>query len=203
MGSLLEPALLRVGDRMRSDDLRWTVMALGDPARGGRQPLEHPRDGRGTRSSPRAELRREVKTLSAEGKLSGYVLAALPVGLFLYMLVANREYVSFFWTNPIGYVGTGRPGHPLHPRLHLDAQTRADRGLMDNLIPLLAAVVVFVAIVYVGLLVVRGREARIKRRSLALVAGYASSDPHSALVARGAAGLAHPRQLSSGWAAAS
>ena len=35
---------------------------------------------------------------------------------------------------------------------------------------------------YVGVLIVRGREARIKRRSLALVAGYASEDPHSALV---------------------
>ena len=48
-----------------------------------------------------------MKTLSAEGKLSGYVLAALPVGLFLYMLVANREYVSFFWTNAIGYFALG------------------------------------------------------------------------------------------------
>ncbi len=55
----------------------------------------------------RADLRREVKTLSAEGRLSGYVLAALPVGLFLYMLLANREYVSFFWTNAIGWIALG------------------------------------------------------------------------------------------------
>jgi tight adherence protein C len=53
---------------------------------------------------------------------------------------------------------------------------------MDNLIPLLAAIVVFALIVFVGVLIVRSREARIKRRSLALVAGYASDDPHSALV---------------------
>lgn len=53
---------------------------------------------------------------------------------------------------------------------------------MDILIPLLAAAVVFAGIVYVGVLIVNGREARIKRRSLALVAGYASDDPHSALV---------------------
>lgn len=50
------------------------------------------------------------------------------------------------------------------------------------LIPLLAATAVFVVIVYVGFIVVQGRESRIKRRSLALVAGYASDDPHSALV---------------------
>jgi tight adherence protein C len=53
---------------------------------------------------------------------------------------------------------------------------------MELLIPILAAVTVFVVIVFVGVLIVRGREARIKRRSLALVAGYASDDPHSALV---------------------
>ena len=29
MGSLLEPALVRVADRMHSEDLRWTVLALG------------------------------------------------------------------------------------------------------------------------------------------------------------------------------
>jgi tight adherence protein C len=53
---------------------------------------------------------------------------------------------------------------------------------MELIIPLLAAVTVFIVIVYIGVLVVRGREARIKRRSLALVAGYASHDPHAALV---------------------
>lgn len=53
---------------------------------------------------------------------------------------------------------------------------------METLIPLLAAIVVFVVIVFVGVLIVRGRDARIKRRSLALVTGYASDDPHSALV---------------------
>jgi len=55
----------------------------------------------------RLRLLGEVRTLSAEGKLSGWVLAALPVGLFLYMLVANREYVSFFWNYTIGWVALG------------------------------------------------------------------------------------------------
>ena len=29
------------------------------------------------------------------------------MGLFLYMLLANREYVSFFWTNVLGYFALG------------------------------------------------------------------------------------------------
>ena len=48
-----------------------------------------------------------MRTLSAEGRLSGWVLAALPVGLFLYMIFANREYVQFFWTNVAGFFALG------------------------------------------------------------------------------------------------
>lgn len=106
MGSILEPALGRVADRMQSEDLRWTVLALGIQREVGGNLSNILETAAGTIKA-RAELRREVRTLSAEGKLSGYVLAALPVGLFLYMLVANREYVSFFWTNVIGYVALG------------------------------------------------------------------------------------------------
>lgn len=106
MGSLLEPALVRVADRMKSEDLRWTVLALGIQREVGGNLSNILETAAGTIKG-RAELRREVRTLSAEGKLSGYVLAALPVGLFFYMIVANREYVSFFWTNPIGFFALG------------------------------------------------------------------------------------------------
>jgi tight adherence protein B len=40
--------------------------------------------------------------LSAEGRLSAYILIALPVGLFLYMLGVNRAYVELLWTTAIG-----------------------------------------------------------------------------------------------------
>ena len=89
MGSILEPALVRVADRMQSDDLRWTVMALGIQREVGGN-LSNILETAANTIKGRAELRREVRTLSAEGRLSGYVLAALPVGLFLYMLFANR-----------------------------------------------------------------------------------------------------------------
>lgn len=106
MGSILEPALIRVAERMKSDDLKWTVMALGIQREVGGN-LSNILETAASTIKARAELRREVRTLSAEGRLSGYVLAALPVGLFLYMLVANREYVSFFWKNTIGWFALG------------------------------------------------------------------------------------------------
>ena len=45
-----------------------------------------------------------MSALSAEGRLSAYILIALPVGVFFFMLKANREYLSLLWTNPIGWL---------------------------------------------------------------------------------------------------
>jgi tight adherence protein C len=52
-----------------------------------------------------------------------------------------------------------------------------------SLIPLLASAVVFVLIVYLGWLLMRRREQAAKRRSLAMVEGYAAHDVHGALEA--------------------
>lgn len=103
MGSSIEASLTRVADRMDSDDLRWTVTALAIQREVGGN-LSNILETAAQTVQGRAALRREVRTLSAEGRLSGWVLAALPVGLFLYMLVANREYISFFWSHSIGVV---------------------------------------------------------------------------------------------------
>jgi tight adherence protein B len=50
----------------------------------------------------REELGRHVKALSAEGRLSAYILVALPIGIFLYELKMNREYIELLWTRPLG-----------------------------------------------------------------------------------------------------
>jgi tight adherence protein B len=103
MGSSIEASLTRVADRMQSDDLRWTVTALAIQREVGGN-LSNILETAAQTVQGRAELRREVRTLSAEGRLSGWVLAALPVGLFLYMLVANRDYIAFFWSKTAGIV---------------------------------------------------------------------------------------------------
>ncbi|HEY5474869.1 MAG TPA: hypothetical protein VIK32_16990, partial [Candidatus Limnocylindrales bacterium] len=48
-------------------------------------------------------LKRLVRGLSAEGRLSAYILMAMPFGLFFYMLAANRPYISLLWSGPIGW----------------------------------------------------------------------------------------------------
>jgi tight adherence protein B len=50
----------------------------------------------------RASLRRHVRALSAEGRLSGYILIALPLALAAWMFLAERSFLRPLWTTPIG-----------------------------------------------------------------------------------------------------
>ena len=44
----------------------------------------------------------QVKALTAEGRLSGVVLIALPFGLFVLMLHMKPDYIAALWTDPLG-----------------------------------------------------------------------------------------------------
>lgn len=43
-----------------------------------------------------------IKGLTAEGRLSGIVLIALPIGLFLMLLQMKPDYVEQLWKDPMG-----------------------------------------------------------------------------------------------------
>jgi tight adherence protein B len=55
----------------------------------------------------REYLRRQVKSLSAEGRFSAYILLALPPGIILYMMVSNPTYLEPLISTPMGYVLLG------------------------------------------------------------------------------------------------
>ena len=44
----------------------------------------------------------QVKALTAEGRLSGVILIALPFGLFMMMLSLKPDYIEKLWTHPLG-----------------------------------------------------------------------------------------------------
>ena len=50
----------------------------------------------------RLKLMGEVRTLSAEGKLSAYILTSLPFGVALMVNIVNPEFMSVLWTDPAG-----------------------------------------------------------------------------------------------------
>ena len=101
VGTPIDEALMGVAERMESEDLKWAVTALSiQRVVGGSMATILTTTFETVKA--RAEIRREVKTLSAEGKLSAYVLIALPIGIFSFLFLTRREYVKVFWTDPAG-----------------------------------------------------------------------------------------------------
>lgn len=106
IGSTLEDALLRVADRVRSQDLRWVVAALAIQREVGGS-LSTVLVSTSEMIQNRFALAREVRALSAEGRSSAQVLVALPIFLFLYFYVTSRQYLSAFWSGPSGFLMLG------------------------------------------------------------------------------------------------
>ncbi|GAA2159914.1 tight adherence protein B [Humibacillus xanthopallidus] len=103
IGTDVSDALEHMADRMGSVAMRWTVMAI----RIQRDVGGNLADTLTTTSKTlrdRDSLRRLVSTLSAEGRLSAYILIALPIAMFFYMTLVNYEYVSLLWTRTLGLV---------------------------------------------------------------------------------------------------
>ncbi|MBM6405983.1 type II secretion system F family protein [Phycicoccus sp. CSK15P-2] len=101
IGADVSDALDSMAVRMDSRNMHWTTMAIRIQREVGGNLAETLRTTAGTLRE-REMLRRQVRALSAEGRLSAYVLVALPIGLFLFSLKANYEYVSLLWTTTLG-----------------------------------------------------------------------------------------------------
>jgi Flp pilus assembly protein TadB len=101
IGASVEDALDAVAVRMDSVDLRWTVMAIRIQREVGGNLAEVLSQTVATMRE-RASLRRHVRALSAEGRLSGYVLIALPLTLAAWLFLTDRSYLRPLWTTPLG-----------------------------------------------------------------------------------------------------
>lgn len=103
LGVPLEDALDGVAKRYESKDFAWVVMAIRIQRQVGGN-LAELLDTVAATMREREYIRRQVSALAAEGKLSAVVLAVLPPGFMLYLLMANREYVMVLFTDPRGLV---------------------------------------------------------------------------------------------------
>ncbi len=106
LGIPIEETLENVADRMESEDFSWVVMAIRIQREVGGNLAELLNTVSDTLRD-REYLRRQVQVLSAEGRFSGYVLTALPVGLFIYMLLFKGDFVEPLYTTGMGYVLMG------------------------------------------------------------------------------------------------
>lgn len=103
LGVPLEDALDRVAERMNSTDLTWTVMAIRIAREVGGNLAEVLLSTAETMRE-RGRIQRQVRVLSAEGRLSAYVLIALPLGILAFMVAFRGSYIAPLVTDPIGWV---------------------------------------------------------------------------------------------------
>jgi tight adherence protein B len=101
VGRPLLDALDAMAVRLDCPDFTWTVEGVRIQLEVGGQLAEMLRTLSGFMRA-REEVRRELRALIAEGKLSAYVLGALPVLMFLFMRFAAPEYVATLWTTTPG-----------------------------------------------------------------------------------------------------
>jgi tight adherence protein B len=102
VGRDLGDSLDEVAARMGSDDFTWIAQAIAIHREVGGN-LAEVLDAVGQTIRERNAIRRQVKALSAEGKLSALVLGGLPFAIIAFLSLTNPAYVAKFTQSIIGY----------------------------------------------------------------------------------------------------
>ena len=103
LGRPLPESLRRVGDRMESEEMHWVAVAVEVHQQAGGN-LAEVLDTVADAIAQRHRLRREVATLTAEGRASAVVLGLLPVALTVILSVVNPSYVTGLLESTTGVV---------------------------------------------------------------------------------------------------
>ncbi|MCW2753284.1 MAG: hypothetical protein JWQ32_695 [Marmoricola sp.] len=106
LGVGVEDALDGVAIRMQSNDFKWVVMAIRIQREVGGNLSELLLTVAHTLRE-REYIRRHVRALSAEGRLSCWILGSLPPGFLAYLTLTKPTYVKPMYTTPIGWLMVG------------------------------------------------------------------------------------------------
>ena len=93
LGRTPSDALKDIAVRMESVDFDWAVLAISIQREVGGNLAEVLQTAAETMMH-RNRLRREMKALTAEGRISAIVLGSLPLALFAFLFVTNRSYLE-------------------------------------------------------------------------------------------------------------
>jgi tight adherence protein B len=102
LGRPLDEALQDVAVRMKSLDFDWAVMAIRIQREVGGNLAELLTTVADTMVQ-RSRLRGEVKTLTAEGRLSAIIMGLLPIGLGGFMFMSSPEYIQTLFQSFAGW----------------------------------------------------------------------------------------------------
>jgi len=103
LGIPLDSALVVVVGRMDSRDLDQVALVARLQRESGANSTEV-LDRVVESIRDRQAVRRLVRTLTAQGRLSGGVLVALPIFMLIVLVLINREYITPLFTEPLGRV---------------------------------------------------------------------------------------------------
>lgn len=101
LGLAVEDALDAMAERVGSEDFKWVVVAINIQRKIGGNLAELLETVAETLRQ-REQVRRQIKVLSAEGRLSAAVLVGLPFGLVGYLMLVNPEYLRPLFTESRG-----------------------------------------------------------------------------------------------------
>ncbi|MCX7923414.1 MAG: type II secretion system F family protein [Clostridia bacterium] len=101
LGVTTEKALENLVSRVSSDDLELVVTAVLIQRQVGGN-LAEVLDNISSTIRERVRIKGEVKTVTAQGRMSGLIIALLPPILGLILFVINPEHIKLLITNPLG-----------------------------------------------------------------------------------------------------
>jgi tight adherence protein B len=105
-GTTTEKALENLVTRVKSDDLELVVTAVLIQRQVGGN-LSEVLDNISSTIRERIRIKGEVKTVTAQGRMSGMIIALLPPALTLILFLINRSHIMVLFTDPIGLVILG------------------------------------------------------------------------------------------------
>jgi tight adherence protein B len=109
LGRPLEDSLADTAQRMGSPDFDWAVMAIRIQREVGGN-LAELLQTVGETMIARERMRREVRALTAEGRISAVILGILPVALGGVMYAVNPEYIQTLFNHTSGHIMLGGAG---------------------------------------------------------------------------------------------
>lgn len=101
LGRDLNDALVSMAARVKSEDFDWIVQAIEIHRQVGGDLAEVLDNAFGT-IRDRNRIRRQIKALSAEGRLSAVILFVLPLGMFGVITVLNPNYIAELTGDALG-----------------------------------------------------------------------------------------------------
>ena len=103
LGLGMEAALDNMLRRIASDDLDLMITAVNVQREVGGN-LADILDVISFTIRERVRIKGEVRTLTSQGRMSGYVISFLPIGLGLLLMVLNRDYIMLLFQETCGWI---------------------------------------------------------------------------------------------------